>query len=478
MRSVLFVAAEAHPFIKTGGLGDAVGSLPQELKKQGVEVRVILPKHDKIPAHWREQMIHLKTIYVPLGWRNQYCGIEMLEYNSVTYYFIDNEYYFKRSGLYDCYDDAERFAYFCRAVLESLPYLNFEPQVLHCHDWHTAILPVLLAAHYQHKPGYSQLRTMLTIHNILYQGVFDSSIMGDILELNPAEYFTGDKLEFYGQVNFLKAGIVYTDVITTVSPAYAREIVTLEGGRQLDDVLRQRQHDIYGILNGIDNDLYNPANDKIIFQNYTWDSVEQRSVNKTRLQEYLSLPVNPDVPMIALVSQLINFQGIDLVTEILDDLMAMDLQLVVMGKGDEDYENVFQVAAHHYPAKLSANIFDDETLARRIFAAGDLYLMPSLAEPCGTNQLVALRYGCVPLVRETGGLQNTVRPYNEFTGEGNGFSFIEYSVRNLMHAIERAIGFYHEPKVWPQIVTAAMKSDVGWSNSAIEYRDLYDLLVK
>ncbi len=478
MESVLFVAAEAYPFVKTGGLGDMIGSLPQELKKQGVDVRVILPKYGQIPVHLREKMIHLKSFYVPLGWRQQYCGIEMLEYNGLKYYFVDNEYYFKRQGVYGCYDDAERFAYLCRAVLEALPYLEFEPQILHCHDWHTAILPVLLKAHYSQKAEYDKLRTILTIHNIHYQGVFDATIIEDILELDRAEYFTSEKLEFFGQVNFLKAGIVYADIITTVSPAYAKEIFSPAGGLGLEGVLRHRQDDIYGILNGIDIEVYNPASDKIIFQNYTWHSLGERAANKTRLQEYLGLPVKPDVPIIAIVSRLVNSRGIGLVAEILDELMATDLQLVILGKGDEDYENMFRVAAHHYPAKLSANIFFEETLAHRIFAAADLYLLPSLIEPCGTRQLIALRYGCVPIVRETGGLKNTIIPFTEFTGEGNGFSFTEYNADSLMQAITRAVAIYHQPQIWPHVVVSAMKSDVGWRNSALEYRGLYDLVMK
>lgn len=477
MKKVLFVATEAEPFISTGGLGDAVGSLPQALRKQDIDAAVILPEHDRIPAHWREQMELIQAIVVPLGWRRQYCGIKRLELDGLTYYFIDNEYYFKRPALYGCFDDAERFAYFCRAVLESLPYLDFKPEVLHCHEWHTALVPVLLKAHYQGKEAYPGLKTMLTIHNIEYQGVFEAYILEDMLDLDPLEYFTFDKIEFYGQVNFLKAGIVYADAITTVSPGYAEEILTPDRGWGLDSVLRQRREVFHGVLNGIDRQVFDPAADKAIFANYSWQAPEAKAVNKLDLQKYLGLPVREDVPVLGLISRLEAARGLGYVTKILDEMMAMDLQLVVLGSGSEQIENVFQLASHHYPTKLSANIFFEETLARRIFAAADLYLVPSL-KPCGSKQMIALRYGCVPVVRQPAGQADIITPYDANTGEGNGFLFSEQGPDNLLNTLVTATSLFRDRSRWPHIVATAMKTDVGWRHPAAEYSRLYHLMAK
>ena len=476
MKPVLFVAAEAVPFVKTGGLGDVVGSLPKELKNQGGDVRIILPKYEDIPVPWQEKMNYRTNIIVPLGWRRQYCGLIELEHEGLTYYFIDNEYYFKRRGLYGFADDAERFAFFCRAVLEVLPYLGFEPAILHCHDWHTAVLPVLLQAHYRGRPGYAGLRSVLTIHNIDYQGIFDPAVLEDLLELDASEYFTTDKLEFHGKVNYLKGGIACADAITTVSKTYAREILAAGGGGQLDGMLRRRQHDLYGILNGIDYEVYNPEDDNLLYEKYNWRSMERKQANKVKLQESLGLPVNPELPLIGMVTRLVAVKGLDLIAAVLDDLMALDLQVVILGMGEEKYESMFRVAAHRYPEKLSANHYFDDSLAHRIYAASDIYLMPSLSEPCGISQLIALRYGAVPVVRETGGLKDTIVTYDEYTGEGNGFSFASCNARDMLHAINRAISFYRDKEVWPKIMKSAMTSDFGWQRSAAEYAALYDAI--
>ncbi len=477
MKTVLFVAAEAYPFVTTGGLGDAVGSLPRELREQGVEAGIILPEHGRIPAHWREGMELVKAFSVPLGWRSQYCGLKRLEVNGLSYYFIDNEYYFGRAELYGYPDDAERFAFFGKAVLEALPQLGFKPQVVHCHDWQSAVLPVLLKAHYQDRQAYAGIKTMLTIHNVEYQGIFPAPVLGDLLELDPGEYFTSGKLEFYGQVNFLKAGIVFADAVTTVGPGYAREILTPEKGHGLDGVLRQRLGTFWGVLNGIDEGAFNPADDKAIFANYSRSSPEQKRVNKLKLQEYLGLQVDPDIPMVCLVSRAGEASGLHLVTAVLDDLMAMALQLVVMNGAGEEHGTVFQVAAHHYPGKLSANMFYEENLARRIFAASDLYLGPA-AEPCGTTEMIALRYGCVPVVRQTAWRQETVVDVDEAGGGGNGFVFREAGPHGLLATLARALGFYRDTARWPQIVATAMGSEVGWRRSAAEYRRLYELMAK
>jgi glycogen/starch synthases, ADP-glucose type len=475
-KNILFVAAEAVPFVKTGGLADVIGSLPKELVRQGVQVRVILPKYGDIPAAWREQMAYITHLEIPVGWRRLYCGIERLEHQGVTYYFIDNEYYFHRQGLYGFDDDGERFTYFCRAVLEALPYLDFVPDVLHCHDWHTAMVPVLLHAHYRSRAAYDTLRTVLTIHNIQYQGVFDPGVLDDLLDLNAAEYLTADRLEFFGKVNFLKGGIAFADAVTTVSRTYAWEILTPEGGWQLDGILKKRENDLCGILNGLDWEVYDPGHDKLIDTRYTRRSLGRRQTNKAKLQEYLGLTVRPEAMMIAIVSRLVWAKGFDLIAEVLDEILADDVQMVVLGTGEDKYESMFRVAGHRHPGKLSANIFFDEALAHKIYASADLFLMPSLQEPCGIGQLIALRYGCLPLVRETGGLKDTIQPYNEYTGDGNGFSFTSPNARDMLYTIQRAMSFYRSGEVWSQIVKAAMASDFSWRRSATEYVAVYERL--
>lgn len=473
---ILFVAAEAVPFIKTGGLADVVGSLPKELVRQGIETRIILPKYSDIAAPRREQITCLKRLEIPLGWRRLYCGIETAAVDGLTYYFIDNEYYFKRPGLYGFADDAERFAYFCRAVLEALPHLDFAADILHCHDWHTAMLPVLLRAHYS-GPVYDRLRTVLSIHNIEYQGVFDKIVLGDLLDLSEEDYFTDDKLAYYDKINYLKGGILFADAVTTVSPTYAGEVLTPEAGWGLDGSLRRRGGAFRGILNGLDREVYDPATDKLIFKTFSRRSLERKAANKAKLQEFLGLPARPDTPLVAMVSRLVETKGFGLVAEILEELLAEDVQMVVLGTGDEKYESMFRVAGHRYPDKLSANLYFDEALAHKIYAAADLFLMPSLAEPCGIGQLIALRYGAVPLVRETGGLKDTIAPYNEYTGEGNGFSFTVANARDMIYTIRRALGFYRDPDVWRKLVKAAMSADFSWRRSAGEYAAVYARLI-
>ncbi len=475
-KKVLFIAAEAVPFAKTGGLADVVGSLPKELIRQGVDVRIIMPKYGDIPTPWREQMVYHKNLEISVGWRRLYCGIERLEHDGITYYFIDNEYYFRRQGLYGFLDDGERFTYFCRAVLEALPHLDFAPDILHCHDWHTAMVPVLLHAHYRGREKYAKLRTVLTIHNVQYQGVFDPVVLDDLLEIDAGEYLTADRLEFFGKVNYLKGGIAFADAVTTVSRTYAWELLTPEGGWQLDGILKKREGDLYGILNGLDYEVYDPAHDKLIDMNYTRRSIGRKQTNKAKLQEYLGLAVEPETMLIAVVSRLVWAKGFDLIAEVLDDILAGDVQIVVLGTGEDKYESMFRVAGDRHPGKLSANIFFDEALAHKIYAAADLFLMPSLHEPCGIGQLIALRYGCVPLGRETGGLKDTILPYNEYNGEGNGFSFANPNAQDMLYTIRRAQGFYRDGEVWPRIVKAAMAADFSWRRSASEYAAVYDRL--
>lgn len=423
-------------------------------------------------------MNSLGSFHINLGWRKQYCGIQTLTHEGVPFYFVDNEYYFNRPALYGFGDDAERFAYFARAVLAALPYLEFMPQILHCHDWQTAVVPVLLKAHYDGRAGYNGLRTVLTIHNAEYQGVFAKGTVSDPLALPEDEYFSSDRLEFYGAVSYLKGGIVFADALTTVSPTYAWEITTPEGGCGLDGLLRNRKADLRGIVNGIDYDIYNPAKDELIDANYTWRTLGRKQENKARLQEYLGLPAKPETPLIGMVSRLVAAKGFDIIAAALDDLLAMDMQLVIMGTGDEKYANMLRIAAHQHPDRISVHPYFNEVMAHRIFAGSDMYLQPSLSEPCGTSQLVAMRYGSVPIVRETGGLKDTVIPYNEITGEGNGFCFREAKVLDMINTIQLASSLYQDKFTWPKIVKAAMKTDHSWRRSAKDYLEVYQQLMQ
>lgn len=470
--NILFAAAEVHPFIKTGGLADVIGALPQALKKSGADVRVILPKYKGIPDEYKEAMESVITTDVPLGWRRPYCGIEMLVHDGIPVYFVDNEYYFGRDGVYGYMDDGERFAFFNRAVLEVLPQIEFKPDVLHSHDWHAGMIPLLLEAHYAHDPFYSEMRTVFTIHNLLYQGVFPHDLFSDLLELDD-RYFTVDGAEYYGNVNFLKAGVVFADHVTTVSPTYAKEVQTSYYGYGLDGLLSSLGDRFSGIVNGIDTKSYNPAADNKIAVKYR-TSLSKKIENKIELQKELGLPVRPDAPLMVMVTRLVDSKGLDLVCRVLDELLYYDdIQFAVLGTGDPAYEHWFREAANRYPLKMSAQITFNDGLSRRFYAGSDLFLMPSRFEPCGISQLLALRYGSVPLVRETGGLNDTVQAYNEFSGEGNGFSFTSFNAHDMMNTIRRAEKFYRQPEHWKKIVKNAMSGDYSWNVSAEEYMDIY-----
>lgn len=475
MRKVLFVASEAAPFAKTGGLGDVIGSLPKALKAQGVDIRVIMPKYSCIPDEFAAQMIKRATVTVPVGWRKQYAGLYELNYQGITWYFIDNEYYFKREGLYGYYDEAERFAYFCRAVLEALPSLEFVPEVIHCHDWQTGPLAAMLKLQYIDRNEYAAVKTVFTIHNLMYQGIFPADILGDLLDL-PNSTFTADGLEFYGQVNFLKSGLAFSDQITTVSKSYAAEIQDPYFGEKLDGFLAKRRADIYGIVNGIDYEIYNPAGDNAIYTNYTWRGTAKRLDNKLKLQAELGLPVGKDIPLIGMVSRLVDSKGLDLVAHIMEDLLALDVQLVVLGTGEPRFENLFTAAAHRRPDKVSANIIFSEGLAHKIYAGSDMFLMPSRFEPCGIGQLIALRYGSIPIVREVGGLKDTITRFKSETGEGNGFTFTNYNAHELLGVVKEAVALYQDQAEWHNLIENAMRSDNSWSHSASEYYQLYENL--
>jgi len=472
---ILFAAAEAAPFVKTGGLADVIGSLPKEMIKQGLDVRVMLPKYKVIPGCFTENMRRRAELTVPVGWRRQYAGIEELEWDGVTYYFVDNEYYFWRDGVYGCYDEAEQFAYFSRAVLESLPQLGFKPDILHCHDWHTAMVPVFLRAFYDGHPFYDSMRTVFTIHNLKYQGIFPYTVLPDVLGLDN-DYFTLDGLEFYGDINYMKGGLLYADRLTTVSPSYAREIQEPYYGERLDGVLRARAADTTGIINGIDYDTYNPQSDPHLYVNYRRSPAKKRK-NKVHLQQQLGLPTAEGTPLIAIVSRLAEQKGLDLVACVLEDMLALDMQMVVLGTGEARYETMFREAALRCPQKIAACIQFDEGLARRVYAAADLFLMPSRFEPCGIGQMIALRYGAVPIVRETGGLRDTVQSYNEMTGEGNGFTFAHYNAHDMLYTVGRALRVYRDPAAFARVLANGQKTDCGWIQSARQYHMLYEQLV-
>lgn len=475
MLKVLFVSSEGVPFCKTGGLADVVGSLSKALLDKGVDIRVIMPLYGAIPSKFKDRMQYRKNIYINVGWRNQYAGIFEYRLDGVIFYFVDNEYYFKRDKIYGFFDEAERYAFFCRAVLESLPHIGFCPDIIHCHDWQTGMVPVFLEAQYRYIDFYKNIHTLFTIHNMKYQGIFPKSVLGELLNLGD-EYFTPDKLEFNGCINFMKGGLVYSDLLSTVSPSYALEIQTANYGEKLDGVLRARSSRLVGILNGIDYDEYNPEKDAYIFQNYNSDTIDEKIQNKLKLQETLGLDVSPNIPVIGIVSRLTPQKGLDLIIYRIDEIVSSGAQIVVLGTGSEEYESMFKDAAVRYGRRISANIAFDNTLAHRIYAGSDLFLMPSLFEPCGLSQIIALRYGSLPLVRETGGLKDTVKPYNEFTMEGNGFSFANYNADDMIYTIKRALWFYKNKDVWNKIVKNAMTCSYGWETSADKYIELYEKL--
>lgn len=474
--NVLFAASECAPFIKTGGLGDVIGALPHSLKEQGVNVSIILPKYDDLPLQFKEQMQWIKSIEVPVGWRRQFCGIEKIHYQGITVYFLDNEYYFKRRGSYGFRDDGERFAFFSRAVLEAIPFLEERPNIIHCHDWQTGLIPVQLKANYNNNPYYQGLKTVFTIHNLRYQGVYPKTVLSDLLDLDD-QYYHIDALEFYGSISYLKGGLAFADCLTTVSSTYASEIQTSYYGEKLDGFLRKRGANLQGIINGIDNDCYNPKSDGSLL--LPFDDSKGKAANKKHLQETLGLPIQANTPIISMVTRLVDQKGIDLILHVFHEIIGLDVQFVLLGTGDQQYEESFRYFEDIYPDRVSANLFFDESLARQIYAGSDIFLMPSQFEPCGIGQLLAFRYGTLPLVRETGGLKDTVIPYNEITEEGTGFSFANYNAHELLHTIERAVGLFRfQPTKWNNLIDRAMDLNFSWSSSSLQYIKLYEELLK
>lgn len=469
---VLFVVSECVPFIKSGGLADVAGSLPKELKSLGTDVRVILPKYQSIEEQYKDRMEKVCEFSVSVGWREQYCGIESLELDGVTFYFVDNEYYFKREGLYGYWDDGERFSYFTKAVLDGLGHLDYYPDILHCHDWHTAMIPFLLRTQYQWRKGYSFIKTIFTIHNLQFQGVFPKEVMTGLLGIDES-YFHPEQLEFYGNINFMKAALISSDFITTVSATYRDEILTPYYGEKLEGVLRGRAGSLQGILNGIDDSYYSPEENADIVP-YKKDELEGKKENKKRLQRMFGLEQNPDVPIVSVVSRLTKQKGLDLVKRVFHEIMQENLQFIILGTGDQEFEQFFKEMANIYPGNLRVTIGFNEGLAKQLYAGSDLFLMPSRFEPCGLGQMIALRYGTLPLVRETGGLNDTVQSYNEETQEGHGFSFRNFNAHDMLFTLKRALSFYHnDQETWKSIVNEAMGIDCGWAQSAFKYNQLY-----
>ncbi|MBR0513782.1 MAG: glycogen synthase GlgA [Clostridia bacterium] len=471
---ILFAASESVPFVKTGGLADVVGALAPVLAAEGHDVRVIIPDFGAIPQEYTNQMVHVCDFEVQLGWRRQYCGIEKLIKNGVTWYFMDNKFYFGRPYIYGMGgDEYERFGFFCRGVLNMLPLIDFQPDVIHAHDWQSGMIPALLKIQYAHLPFYANIKTVFTIHNLQYQGIFGIREVQDVLGLGDS-LWTDDKLECFGCANFMKAALVYSDCITTVSPSYSEEIQTAYYGERLDGLLRARKHDLHGVLNGIDMAEYNPATDNHIAKVFSVDNKAGKAACKAALQEELGLDIKPDVPVIGMVGRLSNQKGLDLVDYVIADMMRLDIQLVVLGMGEGRYFNLFSWAETEYKGRVAARFTMDHALAHRIYAGTDMFLMPSQFEPCGLSQMIAMRYGTVPIVRETGGLRDTVLSYNDFTGEGNGFTFFNYNAHDMLHTIERAVDFYrNQPDIWVKLQNRGMEGDYSWTHSAGEYMKLY-----
>lgn len=473
--NLLFVASECTPFFKSGGLGDVLGALPKELAKQGHEVRVIIPYFVQlIPNEYKEQMEDVTNFTVEVGWRKQYCGIKELKQNGVTYYFIDNLYYFDRPTLYGYDDEAERFAFFQLAAIEMLEVVDYIPEILHVNDWQTAVIPVLLKDKYQWKVKLRNIRTVLTIHNLMFQGIYDQFILSDLFGIG-YDAFHEYGLKYYDNINFLKGGIYYSDLVTTVSPTYAAEIQTPEFGMGLHEDLQKVNNKLVGLLNGIDYDLYNPEADETIPATFSIEDLSGKVKNKEVLQKSIDLPIDPDVPLIGVVTRLDEQKGIQLIIDSMDELLGFrDVQLVLLGTGKSYFEDAFRYFTNKYPDKFKGIIDFDVKLAQLIYAGCDLFLMPSAFEPCGLSQMNSMRYGTLPLVHEVGGLADTVKPYNHETGQGTGFSFYYYNAQTMLHTIDHAITIYYDfPNQWKNLIIQAMKENNSWENAAEAYIDQY-----
>ncbi|MGN0335051.1 MAG: glycogen synthase GlgA [Lachnospiraceae bacterium] len=480
MKKILFAASETVPFIKTGGLADVVGSLPKCFDRDEYDVRVIVPKYLCMRQEFRDRMKFVDKYYVQMNWRRQYAGIFEMEYDGVTFYFIDNEFYFAGPAPYgNIYEDVEKFAYFSKAVLDALPVIGFKPDLIHCHDWQTGLIPVHLKVNYANQEFYKDMKSVMTIHNLKFQGRWLMDVVKDVTGLGD-KYFTNDKLEMWGDASLLKGGIVYADAVTTVSRTYAEEIKTPFFGENLDGLLSARSRDLRGIVNGIDYDVYNPKTDQYIKANYDTEDFRKNKIkNKRALQKEMGLAEGDNKFLIGIVSRLTDQKGFDLITYVMDELCSDEnVELVILGTGEERYENAFRHFAWKYAGRVSANIFYSEALSHQIYAACDAFLMPSLFEPCGLSQLMSLRYGTLPIVRETGGLKDTVEPYNEFEKTGTGFSFANYNAHEMLNTIRYAKRIFTDKKrEWNKMIERAMKSDFSWDVSAGKYAEMYDWLI-
>ncbi len=471
---ILFASSEVVPFIKTGGLADVAGSLPQALAKEGHEVKVILPLYEGVDQEWREQMTFVKCFNVTLAWRQVYCGIFELEREDVTYWFVDNEYYFKRWQIYGHFDDCERFAYFSRAIIEAPGQLGWAPDIIHCNDWQTALVPVYLLEEKYRIPQLASTKTVFTIHNIEYQGRYGDQVLQDVIGLDRS-YFNEGMLAYHRDVNLMKGGIMASSFVTTVSPTYAQELRTPFYAHGLDGVINQQSFKLEGILNGIDTDLYDPAQRGDLASTFTVKSLAKgKAACKKALQQAVGLQESPDVPVIACVSRLVGHKGFSLVTDALHDIMGLDVQMVVLGTGDWQYEEAFRRAQGQYPGRFSAQLTYSASLSNMVYAGADLFLMPSVSEPCGLSQMIAMRFGTVPVVRETGGLKDTVTPYNKFEGTGRGFTFSNISAGDMTWVLREAVELYHSnKKAWRGLQKEGMTADFSWSSSAKQYLDIY-----
>lgn len=467
-KKILFAASEARPFIATGGLADVIGSLPIALAKDPkYDIRVVLPLYSDIKWEMRRKMSFLGNTYVPLAWRNQYCGIFTYQMDGVTFYFIDNEYYFKRPGCYGYYDDGERFAFFSRAVMELLPFIGFYPDILHCHDWQTALAAIYLKTIYCHRFEYQHIRALFTIHNIEYQGKYSMGILEDLFGIS---YEHAHLVEFDGCINLMKGAIECCEKFSTVSPTYAKEIKTAQYAHGLQDIIRKNEWKLTGILNGIDVLSYNPETDTALFANYTPENLENKQICKTELQKMLGLPVK-DVPILAMITRLVSHKGVDLVKAVAEDILHEDLQFVLLGTGDSVYEDYFKNLARRYEGKVSANIAFNGDLSRKIYSGSDIFLMPSISEPCGLSQMIASRYATVPLVRETGGLYDSIKP---FGAGGNGFTFASCNPYDMLYVVHEALDSYKNKETWKNLMKKAATTDFSWLRSAEEYKKVYD----
>ncbi len=478
-KNILFAAFEASPFIKTGGLGDVSGALPGHLKNDEFDARVILPLISSIPDEYKSKMKFVTSYEVPLGWRNQYCGLFTLMKGGVKYYFLDNEYYFKRSQVYGEFDDAERVAFFSKAVLETVKYIekNFRPDIIHVNDWHTALVPVYLRELYKGDPLFDPIKTVFTIHNLKFQGMYSRYVTGDVCGLGGTS--AEEQMLHSDAVNFLKGAVIYSDAVTTVSPTYAEEICTARYGEGLEGLFQEHHDKLSGIINGIDRKSYDPSSDKAIAVNYNGESLGKKVQNKLALQKELGLEEDPDVPLFAMVSRLTIQKGANLIAELMPEFRERKMQLAVLGTGDYLYEHSIADFAYHNQSRFAARIAFDEKLSRRYYAGADVFLMPSDFEPCGLAQMISMRYGTLPLVRETGGLKDTVRGYWDYGNTADGFSFKDFDVNGLRSAVDLAIGLWYDQKdTWQELQKNAVLKHFGWEESAEKYRKLYDSLLK